>query len=188
MWVCGCVGVYVFTGRPSSVVVYSTGWDTANKGPFLADWGGEVPLYHKVPAAFLFKLEIDIGAKSVTRTKLTGHCEHAHVHPQFEARDACRYVYVCAGNTHGIPSPPNTWLRYDTLTHKSAMWRAPPRQFVEELVVIPKRPTPEVPRMCSLTRYLECVPLLVPRICSPTEDLLSPIAQGQSRTRLMLGA
>lgn len=126
-------------GQASRLVVFCTGWDSASKGPFLSDWGGVVPLYDKVPAAFLFKLEIDVAARRVERTKLTGHCEHAHVHPDFEARDACRYVYVSAANTYGIPSPPNAWLRYDTHTDGTAMWCAPARQFVEELVVIPKR-------------------------------------------------
>ena len=47
---------------PSGVVVYSTGWDEVSEGPFLADWGGRVPLYDKIPATFLFKVSIDLAS------------------------------------------------------------------------------------------------------------------------------
>jgi hypothetical protein len=63
------------------VVLYSTGWDEVSEGPFLADWGGRVPLYDKIPATFLFKVSIDLAsgayicghgrARSCRRTAIT---------------------------------------------------------------------------------------------------------------------
>jgi len=110
-------------GELAKITVYSTGWDKVSEGPFLSDWGGAVPLYDKIPATFLFKLEIDVGSGTVERSKCSGHCEHAHVHPAWEARAACRYVYACSGNTFGFSSPPTAWLRYDTRSGEEALWQ-----------------------------------------------------------------
>jgi hypothetical protein len=59
-------------------------------------------------AGVCIKLSLAIYIGRVAREKLSGHCEHAHVHPEWEASPGCRYVFVCAGNIAGISSPPGS--------------------------------------------------------------------------------
>lgn len=124
---------------PKKIVAFATGWDKVTEGPFLSDWGGDVPLYDSVPTTFLFRLEVDIERGTVTRQKCAGHCEHAHVHPHWEGDGDCRYIYAVAGNTVGaFSSPPCAWLRFDSQTGEQCLWHAGPRKFVEEPVLVPK--------------------------------------------------
>jgi len=126
-------------GVPDKVVAYSTGWDKMTEGPFLSDWGGSVPDFDVVPPSFLFKLDIDLQRKTVTRTKcFNGHSDHAHVDPHFEGRKH-RYVYTVSGNTGDFSSPCTAWVRYDCLTGETRRWQSNAREFVEEPLLIPKK-------------------------------------------------
>jgi carotenoid cleavage dioxygenase-like enzyme len=51
-----------FEQTTGHIVAFCTGWDKVTQGPFLSDWGGDVPLYEDVPTTFLFRLEVDVAA------------------------------------------------------------------------------------------------------------------------------
>jgi len=134
------------TRGSEAVRLYTAAWPTAEKGPFLGDWGGAVPYYDegKISPTLLLSFRIDTsegGAAVVEREYVAaGACiDHPHVDPRFEGDARVRYVYMSWCNTEGESgSPPVGWCRWDRQTGESIIWHAPPRTFCEEVVVIPR--------------------------------------------------
>ena len=121
-------------------------WPRVGVGPFLGDWGGDVPVYDdgKINPTKLLQTTIrlfDDGA-TVERSVAVPACiDHPHVDPRFDGDAAVRYVYMSWCNEEGQSgSPPVGWARWDRRTEQLAVWRAPPRTFCEEVVVIPRPP------------------------------------------------
>jgi len=136
-------------GEVPMIRLYTAAWPKVGAGPFLGDWGGAVPLYDdgKIAPTQLLQTTIRLfeeGA-SVERVVAVEACiDHPHVDPRFEGDHRCRYLYMSYCND-GAPSgssgsPPIGWMRWDRQTGEQLVWKAPPRTFCEEVVVIP-RPT-----------------------------------------------
>jgi len=128
------------------VRLFTAAWPAVGKGPFLGDWGGDVPLYDdgKINPTLLLEIAISTeaeGARVVSqRPVVDGACiDHPHVDPRFEGAAGARYVFMSWCNAEGVSgSPPIGWCRYDTRTGENVIWRAPPNTFCEEVVVIPR--------------------------------------------------
>mmetsp|Transcript_110241 Transcript_110241/g.212448 ORF Transcript_110241/g.212448 Transcript_110241/m.212448 type:complete len:657 (+) Transcript_110241:86-2056(+) len=125
--------------------LYTAAWPRVGQGPFLGDWGGAVPLYDdgKINPTQLLETTIELSDKT-TSVKLVPVAEeacidHPHIDPRFEGDSRVRYVYMSYCNPEGVSgSPPLGWARWDRQTGELAVWRAPPRTFCEEIVVIPR--------------------------------------------------
>ena len=129
--------------------LYTAGWPSVEEGPFLGDWGGEVPSYDdgQISPTHLFETSLRFGTKgeppSVTkRTVAGGACiDHPHVDPRFEGDARCRYVYMSLCNEEGVSgSPPVGWMRWDRQSGHTQKWWAPEGCFCEEILVIPRGP------------------------------------------------
>ena len=126
--------------------LFTAGWPRVGKGPFLGDWGGDVPSYDdgKIAATRLFESTITLrrdGAHTVEKVAVAGGAciDHPHVDPRYDGTPSCRYVHMSLCNTPGESgSPPIGYLRYDLRERESVRWWAPHGTFCEELVVIPK--------------------------------------------------
>ena len=126
--------------------LFTAGWPRVGKGPFLGDWGGDVPSYDdgKIAATRLFESTITLrrdGAHTVEKVAVAGGAciDHPHVDPRYDGTPSCRYVHMSLCNTPGESgSPPIGYLRYDLREGESVRWWAPHGTFCEELVVIPK--------------------------------------------------
>ncbi len=126
--------------------LFTAGWPVVADGPFLGDWGGDVPLYDggAISPTQLFETVIRHGGGGASvekRVLLGGACiDHPHVDPRFEGKPSARYFYMSYCNREGESgSPPVGWLRYDRLSGEEVVWKAPHGCFCEEVVVIPKR-------------------------------------------------
>ena len=134
---------------PTKLTLYTAAWPVVGQGPFLGDWGGDVPLYDdgKINPTLLLQTSITLDevaegalAGRVDRTTAVGACiDHPHVDPRFEGDEKVRYVYMSYCNEEGNSgSPPIGWCRWDRQTGDMRIWKAPPRTFCEEVVIIPK--------------------------------------------------
>lgn len=119
-------------------------WPRVGEGPFLGDWGGDVPMYDdgKINPTKLLQTTIRLfeDGASVERSTPMGACiDHPHVDPRFDGDAAVRYVYMSYCNEEGDSgSPPIGWARWDRQTGEKEVWLAPPNHFCEEVVVIPR--------------------------------------------------
>lgn len=134
----------VAPGVAPMIRLVTAAWPRVGAGPFLGDWGGDVPLYDdgKINPTKLLQTTIrlfDDGA-SVERSTPVGACiDHPHVDPRFDGTSAVRYVYMSYCNEEGDSgSPPIGWARWDRQTGEKVVWHAPPNTFCEEVVVIPR--------------------------------------------------
>jgi all-trans-8'-apo-beta-carotenal 15,15'-oxygenase len=133
-------------GGVETLRLLTAAWPVVGQGPFLGDWGGAVPYYDdgKINPTLLLQSEIHIAANGmraeVERTVAVPNCiDHPHVDPRFEGDARMRYVYMSYCNDEGVSgSPPVGWARWDRRTGDMCIWRAPPRTFCEEVVVIPR--------------------------------------------------
>jgi all-trans-8'-apo-beta-carotenal 15,15'-oxygenase len=143
----------VAAGAAPLIRLYTAAWPSVGRGPFLGDWGGEVPLYDdgKIAPTMLLQSTIRLfpDGASVERSIVAGKAciDHPHVDPRFEGDARCRYLYMSYCNdldSEGQPgasvsgSPPIGYARWDRQTDETIMWRAPPNTFCEEVVVIPR--------------------------------------------------
>ena len=136
----------------ATIKVLTAAWPKVNAGPFLGDWGGDVPLYDdgKINPTQLLESTIQVypqasylpkALATVERTAVVGGAciDHPHVDPRFDGDARVRYVYMSYCNPEGNSgSPPIGWARYDRLTGETLIWKAPPKNFCEEVVVIPR--------------------------------------------------
>ncbi len=145
---------------PYRLRLFTAAWPRVGQGPFLGDWGGAVPVYDdgKINPTLLLETVITVdddereddereeeapgatmGARA-ERTVAVGACiDHPHVDPRFEGDEGVRYIFMSYCNEEGVSgSPPIGWCRYDRQTGELRVWKAPPRTFCEEVVVIPK--------------------------------------------------
>ncbi|EOD18175.1 hypothetical protein EMIHUDRAFT_447970 [Emiliania huxleyi CCMP1516] len=89
-------------------------------------------------------LRLREGGASLERSYVAGGAgsaciDHPHVDPRFEGDGRVRYIFMSWCNAEGESgSPPVGYCRFDRLTGKTQVWRAPPRTFCEEVVVIPR--------------------------------------------------
>jgi len=123
----------------NTVKLYTAGWPTVTTGPFLSDWGGATPDFDEIQATLLFETTLDPASQTASRRVVAGGAsvDHPHIDPREEG-GAVDAIYMSFANTEGVSSPPVGWLRYDRSTGATRVWRAPPRTFTEEIVVIPK--------------------------------------------------
>ena len=147
-----------FEESPDELRLLTAAWPKVGGGPFLGDWGGAVPLYDdgKInPTKLLqstIRLHADGGGESgdggatVERTIAVDGCiDHPHVDPRFDGLPSVRYVYMSYCSEEESGSPPIGWARWDRQTNEKIIWRAPPRCFCEELVVIPRPRADDAP-------------------------------------------
>ena len=135
------------------IKVFTAAWPQVGPGPFLGDWGGDVPVYDdgKINPTLLLESTIDLdapGGPTVSRTPVAdGACiDHPHVDPRFDGDAKVRYVYMSYCNPEGNSgSPPIGWARYDRRTGETRVWKAPPSTFCEEVVVIPRPRAADAP-------------------------------------------
>ena len=133
-------------GGPPSLTLFTAAWPEVGPGPFLGDWGGDVPLYDegKISPTLLLETTItldDNGGGTASRVAVVeGACiDHPHVDPRFDGDVRVRYVYTSYCNPEGNSgSPPVGWARYDRRTGETAVWTAPEATFCEEVVIIPR--------------------------------------------------
>jgi len=131
-------------GAAPMLRVLTAAWPRVGPGPFLGDWGGDVPLYDdgKINPTKLLQTTIRVfpDGASVERTIAVDGCiDHPHVDPRFDGDASVRYVFMSYCNEEGVSgSPPIGWLRYDRRTGEKKIWTAPPNTFCEEVVVIPR--------------------------------------------------
>lgn len=128
-----------------TIRLYTAAWPVVGAGPFLGDWGGDVPLYDdgKINPTLLLEttLRLREGGASLERSYVAGGAciDHPHVDPRFEGDGRVRHIFMSWCNAEGESgSPPVGYCRFDRLTGKTQVWRAPPRTFCEEVVVIPR--------------------------------------------------
>jgi all-trans-8'-apo-beta-carotenal 15,15'-oxygenase len=140
-------------GGAPTLRLYTAAWPRVGQGPFLGDWGGDVPLYDdgKINPTLLLQTTIELGSKDATVERVAvadGACiDHPHCDPRFDGDTRVRYVYMSFCNDEGMSgSPPVGYTRWDRQTGEKVVWRAPPRNFCEELVIIPR------PRESASTR------------------------------------
>ena len=130
---------------PDLLHIYTAAWPSVGKGPFLGDWGGDVPLYDdgKISPTQLLhttvRVEAPGGPSAERRVAVEACIDHPHCDPRFEGDPRVRFLFMSYCNDEGVSgSPPVGWARYDRRTGDLRVWRAPPRTFCEEVVVIPK--------------------------------------------------
>ncbi|KOO36613.1 retinal pigment epithelial membrane protein, partial [Chrysochromulina tobinii] len=138
----------VAAGAAPLIRLYTAAWPSVGRGPFLGDWGGEVPLYDdgKIAPTMLLQSTIRLfpDGASVERSIVAGKAciDHPHVDPRFEGDARCRYLYMSYCNdldSEGQPgasvsgSPPIGYARWDRHTDETIVWRAPPNTFCEEV-------------------------------------------------------
>ena len=111
--------------RVSRLVATARARPCVGAGPFLGDWGGDVPVYDdgKINPTLLLQSTIRLGEEGeepiVERTQVVdGACiDHPHVDPRFDGGEAVRYFYMSYCNPDGNSgTPPVGWARWDRHT------------------------------------------------------------------------